>query len=417
MYKLLIVDDEPLVQVGIKSMLNWADYEIEVIGTAVNGSAALKIIEEASPDIIITDIKMPVMDGLELIRQIRKKHGNDYPDFIILTSYEDFHMVKEAIKYQVTDYLVKVELTSEALSNAVLRSIDRVKKQIPVVSQESDKEAKLVESLNDKFFIRLLNNLFDSEDQFKSQAKDLSLNFSHNRFLCCYGCLNEEIGMDLPLDKRLGLFANSVQMINELVNKYVPAYVIGLDSRHFAIIFCIDSLPDMSDSSNLERFEKIVDAINDTLEKYYNTSFTYGIGRFVSDPMNIYESCKVARSSFKEKTGGSDTDETSVDNHIVRSVKKYIREHSSERLSLNDVANCFNISPNYLSQLFSKYNDCGFSEYVNICKVKESKVLLAKGIYRVYEVADMMGFESSFYFSKVFKKYEGISPTDYLNTL
>ena len=96
-------------------------------------------------------------------------------------------------------------------------------------------------------------------------------------------------------------------------------------------------------------------------------------------------------------------------------VKKYIHEHVSERLSLNEVAAVFGISPNYLSQLFSKYNDTGFSEYINICKVNASKNLLENGQYKVYEVAEMMGFESAFYFSKVFKKVEGISPTDYVH--
>ena len=71
MYKLLIVDDEPLVQVGIKSMLNWTELGIKVIGTAVNGQAALKTVCEQSPDIVITDVKMPVMSGLELIRKCR----------------------------------------------------------------------------------------------------------------------------------------------------------------------------------------------------------------------------------------------------------------------------------------------------------------------------------------------------------
>lgn len=77
MYKLLIVDDEPLVQVGIKSMLNWADLNIEVVGTAVNGQAALKMVSELAPDIVITDIKMPVMSGLELIRQCRELYGSE----------------------------------------------------------------------------------------------------------------------------------------------------------------------------------------------------------------------------------------------------------------------------------------------------------------------------------------------------
>ena len=105
MYQLLIVDDEPLVQAGIRSMLNWAEQDIEICGTAMNGQAALKIIEVKSPDIIITDIKMPVMSGLELIKICRERYGQTRPHFIILTSYEDFHMAKEAL----TLYLNELE--------------------------------------------------------------------------------------------------------------------------------------------------------------------------------------------------------------------------------------------------------------------------------------------------------------------
>ena len=68
MIKLLIVDDEPLVQIGIKSMLNWADYGIEICGTAANGQAALSMIEELTPELVITDIKMPIMNGLDLVK-------------------------------------------------------------------------------------------------------------------------------------------------------------------------------------------------------------------------------------------------------------------------------------------------------------------------------------------------------------
>lgn len=68
MYQLLIVDDEPLVQAGIRSMLNWNELNIEICGTAMNGQAALRIIEEKSPEIVITDIKMPVMNKSEAKR-------------------------------------------------------------------------------------------------------------------------------------------------------------------------------------------------------------------------------------------------------------------------------------------------------------------------------------------------------------
>ena len=106
MYQLLIVDDEPLVQAGIRSMLNWNEMNIEICGTAMNGQAALKIIEEKSTDIVITDIKMPVMNGLDLAKTCRERYGDNCPYFIILTSYEDFQMARDALSYQVSDYLV-----------------------------------------------------------------------------------------------------------------------------------------------------------------------------------------------------------------------------------------------------------------------------------------------------------------------
>lgn len=98
MIRLLIVDDEPLVQIGIKSMLDWAELGIEICGTASNGRDALNLIEKLSPHIIITDLKMPIMDGLELMKECQKKYGR-LPLFIVLTSYEEFHLAREALSF------------------------------------------------------------------------------------------------------------------------------------------------------------------------------------------------------------------------------------------------------------------------------------------------------------------------------
>ena len=530
MYQLLIVDDEPLVQVGIKSMLNWPELNIEVIGTAVNGQAALKIIEEQSPDIVITDLKMPVMSGLELIRQCREHLGSEYPYFIILTSYEDFHMVREAITYQVTDYLVKMELTPSSLKEAV----ERVLKRLQESESRNAVQESIVHPFYDKFFICLINNLFESEEQFLLQSKDLNLDFRYSHYICCYGEMNSHQADSLPIEKQLSLFATSMQMLKELAGKYYPCFCLSLDIRHFALIFCFeDAQASLSDYG--KALKDILAKINETLTKYYNVSFRCGIGSPVDGPLAICDSYQYSRQAilsadrsnpilfFEEclRTGSCHSSfnislfkrdltkafeeydgellnrtldelcelflshpdhyvqaldgacnilylsisllqdgesivsgffrdnpdgyrsiykQTTVEqivnwlnvfkrhmcqlfeihhkdykNHIVASVKKYINEHLSERLFLNEVAAVFGISPNYLSQLFSKYNDMGFSEYINSCKIAESKRLLAEGGLKVYEVAEMLGFESAFYFSKVFKKVEGVSPTEYLN--
>lgn len=105
MYKVLIVDDEPLVLKGIENFINWEAYGVTVCGTASNGLEAYKLIEQEEPDIVITDIKMPYMSGIELIEKVSPK----YPDieFIILSAYAEFEHAKKAMRYGVMYYLLK----------------------------------------------------------------------------------------------------------------------------------------------------------------------------------------------------------------------------------------------------------------------------------------------------------------------
>lgn len=118
MIKLLIADDEALVCIGLQSMLKWEKYNIEIVGIAHNGAQEEEMIESLQPDIVITDIKMPVKSGLEVAESVREKHGR-LPLFIILTSYEEFEYAHAAIKVQAVDYLVKLDLTPQTLENSI----------------------------------------------------------------------------------------------------------------------------------------------------------------------------------------------------------------------------------------------------------------------------------------------------------
>lgn len=536
MYKVLIVDDEVLVQVGIQSMLSQIKLDLQVCGIAGNGQAALKIIDEHSPDIVITDIKMPVMDGLELVQICRDKYADHCPSFIILTSYEDFQMVKKALTYQVSDYLIKLELNPEILQESISRAISKLGRKDN--SEMTSKISVSIHPFYDKFFVSLLHNLFESDEQLMIQSRELKIDLHYAGYVCCYGEIISAQADTLSTEIQLSLFTSSLQMIRELIPKYMPCYALSLDIRHFALIFCYETLPVSPPAELSPVFREITDILTHvsiTLKKYYNVTLQCGIGSPVNTLSAVSDSYQYSRQAYQEcgpgcpisflknpenaashasfniglfkddlrkaltefdsdillKTISSLCDlfsmhlqyyvqaldaasnilyltismlpdgetviselfedtpsgclslykQTTVEqiinwlnnfgqklscffedrrkdykNHIVLNVKKYINEHIRERLSLNEIAAIFGISPNYLSQLFGKYNDTGFSEYINICKINESKYLLSDGGYKVYEVADMLGFESAFYFSKVFKKVEGISPTEYLNT-
>ena len=166
MIKLLIADDEPLVLIGIKSMIRWEAFGIEICGTAMNGQSALEMIREYSPELVITDIKMPIMDGLKLARTCREEMGS-LPLFIILTSYEEFPLIKEALTYQVTDYLIKLELDEESLSASVRRALERLEELKASNAYKQTVGRPMLQSYHDKFFMRLLHNLFDSREQFE----------------------------------------------------------------------------------------------------------------------------------------------------------------------------------------------------------------------------------------------------------
>ena len=126
-YRVLIADDEPIILSGIRHLIDWSKADAEIIGAAGNGEEAYAIIEREHPDIVITDIKMPVMDGLALAGRC----SEEFPDivFIILTSLEEFSLAKEAIGYGITDYLLKTELDGDRLMKALEKAEGECRKR------------------------------------------------------------------------------------------------------------------------------------------------------------------------------------------------------------------------------------------------------------------------------------------------
>ena len=110
-------------------------------------------------------------------------------------------------------------------------------------------------------------------------------------------------------------------------------------------------------------------------------------------------------------------DATAGKMQVVAQVQEYVKNHLSEKLTLADVAAVFNFSPNYLSQLFGKYGDSGFVEYITETRIAAAKEMLEQGDLKVYEIAEKLGYESAFYFSKVFKKVTGLSPREYQQSI
>lgn len=530
MIKLLIADDEPLVLIGIKSMIKWEDFDIEICGTAMNGQAALEMIREYSPELVITDIKMPIMDGLELVRACREEMGS-LPLFLILTSYEEFPLIKKALTYQVTDYLIKLELDEESLKTSIVRALERLEERKASKAYKQNAGRPMLQSYHDKFFMRLLHNLFDSREQFDIQVRDLRLDFSDDCYLASHGEIHSDIAREMDFAKQMNLYSSSLQMIREILGKHMSCHVISLDKIHFAVIYRFSAAAQMKPGNIREAWENTCSMVHN----YFNVWLTIGTGNLVEDPLKISISYQEARQAFNladrqtpvvffSRSGENscrnafnitmfknaltqafeefDTDilyqtlteisdlfltypnrflqtmdgacnilylalsllpdgedtlqeifssypdgyrsiykkedvlqivqwlnilrdglcrvlknkRKTYKDHVASSVQKYINSHLEDRLTLNDVAAVFGLSPNYLSALFKKNCGIGFSEYITQRKITLAKSMLLEDGLKIYEVANRLGFESAFYFSKVFKKVEGMSPRDFIQT-
>ena len=125
MYKVLIVDDEPVIVEGLRKIVDWEKYNCVVVGTAASGKEGLEMTEKYQPDILFTDIRMPGMDGLTMIAALRSEHRN--MQIVILTGYRDFEYARSALNLGVFRYLVKPSKMKE-LDEAMASLTERLDK-------------------------------------------------------------------------------------------------------------------------------------------------------------------------------------------------------------------------------------------------------------------------------------------------
>lgn len=139
--KVLIVDDEYLVRVGLRTTIDWHDHNLEVVGDAEDGETGLEMAVRLKPDIIITDMNMPFLDGLGFLEQLRIRGITTKA--IVLSGYDDFHYAKGSITFGVSDYLVK-PIENDKLLASVLRTAGEIRKERQI---EHISKKKLIEEL------------------------------------------------------------------------------------------------------------------------------------------------------------------------------------------------------------------------------------------------------------------------------
>lgn len=367
MIKVFLVEDEFVVRQGIKNNIDWAGHGYEFCGDASDGEMAYPMIKAAKPDIVITDIKMPFMDGIELSRLIKEELPNT--EIIILSGYEEFEYAKESIKIGVAQYLTK-----PISGDDLLKELDILSAKI--LEKQSVKSISELMSLAEK----LKEKPQEQNDDFLSSSVDHSQmdRERFRNFLRTGNSKDTEEFVKMHLDE-LG---------PEAFKSIVFRQYMMMDAYFFVSEF-VEEIH--CDKKEIEAF--------DISNKSLQTS--EGAINYIT---RIIKKAIVLR----ENTAGN------IHNDVVKEVISFIeKNYADDELSLNTVAEYVGFSPNHLSTVFTKETGNNFIKYLTDYRMNKAKELLKCTSKRSSEISVEVGYKDPHYFSSLFKKTQGVTPTQY----
>lgn len=291
MYKVFIVDDEVIVREGIRNKIQWDETPFTFAGEAGDGEIALSMIQEIKPDILITDIKMPFMDGLQLSMIV--KSIQPWIRIIILSGHDEFDYAKEAIKIGVDDYILK-PFSSEDLMISMLkasRKIDQQKNR-NIQSPVLESEINTAQYIHKQSFLHTLLTEPQSTDSLIQEAAALSIDLDSPFFVVCLSRIHNA-------DKDLQTLQNIKHRIYAAAENmhHVLLYAISFD--RFACILKSSSREKIEEESfsfaqtiqhevQLEKDSTVITAIGSPAESPGQISVSY------SEAENIINMCRIS---------------------------------------------------------------------------------------------------------------------------
>ena len=178
MYRLMVVEDEERIRMGIVHAIDWAAMGFEVVGEAINGRDALRKYADCTPDVILTDVRMPVMDGLELVRHLKSE--NSHVHFVILSGFSDFETVRAALKSQVDDYLLKPTDKKSLIQTFTLlkTKLDRQVEEEQAVRQQQALLKEGLFELRRSFLSALVQGAYTDAGQLEDRLNALEISLT-----------------------------------------------------------------------------------------------------------------------------------------------------------------------------------------------------------------------------------------------
>lgn len=391
MYRVLLVDDEPLIRKGLMATVDWELLGLEVVGEASNGREALECLEAVKPHLIITDIRMPIMNGIEFIEHIRE--NNDPVKIIILSGFSDYVYLKKAIEYNVDNYLLKPIDQGELLEilGSVVTGLET--DYLNQLYQSKGKQALKITTMN-----RLVSgNITMKEFKEKRNTCDIHLTDEPCRLLICHenhGAPSTYWSHDIAL-KRFSIMNVCQDTVGEMVCE------VFIDAEGRTVILS-------NDTHGLPPLKAVIKA---NLKAYLSIDAHVRVSDicYLEDISGVYGDILQTKAVADKEEG----DEGNRGSSIAERVMAYGKAHYFEQLSLKQMAQLYDVNASYLGQLIKKAYGSSFTELINRYRIEEAVKYLKSSTMRVYEISEEVGYTNYQYFIKIFKKYTGKVPSDY----
>ena len=541
MLKIFLAEDEVVVRETIKRMIPWEELGFELVGEAADGEMALPLLIRQQPDLLITDIKMPFMDGLTLARLAKK----EIPGLkvVILSGYDDFNYAKQAIGIGVEDYLLK-PITKNALIERLseIRSRYEHEKTQKEYYEKFQREMQAYEKNSSRdFFEALVDGSMDMMEVYK-RAEKLGLDIVAEAYNVLIFTMNCDEDFSGQRDEYSSWEAESLELLENFFAGHSSAMLFQSNIFFYGVLLkgqretieentraCVDEIRKilsrqdgrrewfLAVGQSVERLSQIqksyhtasrafsqrylydenilyydemetmehpggqaetednaylqkvdVNALNPAiLQKFLSNGLQEETENFVKDyfyaigqePMEslvfrnyVILNVRFSVISFIKGLGcdtnemeSADTEEVLAESgknmesaiayakkmisqaieirdqnsgnknrSILRTAVDFIDSHYMEEdISLNTVANVANVSSNHFSALFSQNMGQTFIEYLTTLRMNKAKELLRCTGMRSSEIAGEIGYKDAHYFSYLFKKTQGMTPSDY----
>jgi two-component system, response regulator YesN len=380
--KVLLVDDEPILLQGLSQLVDWHGLGYRLVGQAENGQDALELAEQLQPDLVISDMRMPMLDGVGFIAALHETMPETA--ILVLSAYEDFSYAQAALENGVSGYLLKP--VNEA---KLAQKLTVLKQQLARRRYTSRLESRLADNLawlQTQFWEQLKAGQFAATppDELCQQARTLKIEV-----------LEADAWLVFHFEFKTGNVPAWAEIQQWLALSRLNArQAVPIYSRRRVTVIVPVGNEGESGAALALKMELHANRPDEMSVRGYGALRTVDeIGKALAQP-----------------PGNSEANRT---NATVAEICRYMLEHFAEDLGLPEIARRFHLNPTYLSQLFKRETGETFSDHLTRLRLDKAELLLLSTTLKIEAVAKAVGYDDPKYFSQVFQRRAGVTPSQF----